>query len=59
MKIIFNEENKLPLTYRYIEVHGGEKLKTLKPTVNYIKVSKIQSDFHTPSIPFKKLVRML
>ena len=59
MKIIFNEEKRLPLTYKYIEVYGEKKLKTLKPTIDYIKISKIQSDFHTPSIPFKKLVKML
>jgi hypothetical protein len=59
MKIIFNEEKKLPLTYKYIEVYGAKKSKTLKPAINHIKSSKIQSDFHTPSVPFKKLVRML
>lgn len=59
MKIIFNEEQKLPLTYKYIEVYGAQKLKPGKPTAKYIKSLKIQSDFHTPSVPFKKLVRML
>ncbi|PSK93578.1 hypothetical protein B0I18_102548 [Taibaiella chishuiensis] len=59
MKIIFNEEQKLPLTYKYIEPHGAVKLKSLKPTTDVIKIEKIQSDMHTPSLPFKKLVRML
>ncbi len=59
MKKNFNEEKKLPLTYSYIEVYGKKKLKSLKLGIKYIKISKIQSDFHAPSLPFKKLVRML
>ena len=59
MKITFNEEKKLPLTYRYIEVFGDKKLKTLTPTIYYVKCSKIQSDFYNQSLPFKKLVTML
>ena len=59
MKIIFNEEKRLLLTYKYIEVFGERDLKTLKPTTDYIKISKIQTDFHRKSIPHKKLVKML
>lgn len=59
MKIIFDEEHKLPLTYKYIEVYGAKKVKSLKPATSPLTISKIQSDFHAPSVPFKKLVRML
>ena len=59
MKIIFDEDNKLPLTYKYIEVYGAKKIKSLKPRVKPLTISKIQSDFRAPSAPFKKLVRLL
>lgn len=59
MKIIFNEEKKLPLTYKYMEVFRETNLKASKQITNHLKSSKIQSDFHIQSHPFKKLVRIL
>lgn len=61
MKITINEKKKLPLTYKYMEVYSERKTGEVvqQTTVKYIKISKIQSDFHSKSLPFKKLTRML
>lgn len=61
MKITINETKKLPLTYKYMEVYSIVKTegKVQQTTANHIKISRIQSESHVQSLPFKKLSRML
>lgn len=59
-KVLCNENNKLPLTFKYIEKF---KIKTDKNRdkykVYYLKCEKYQTDFLMQTKPYKNLVRML
>lgn len=59
-KVLYNEKDKLPLTFKYIEkfrVKTDENRDKYK--VHYLKCEKYQTDFLMQTTPFKNLVRML
>lgn len=59
MKIVFNEEKKLPLTFKYIEVFGNRNADHSKKERRYIKCEKFKTEFYEQMLPVKALVRML
>lgn len=61
MKIqIINEQNKLPLTFNYIEQFNKRRTVDLQKEILYmLKCDKYQTDFYLRRKPLKPLVRML
>lgn len=59
-RIEFKEENKLPLTFKYIELF--ESKNTEKPgsdTTYYLECKNYQTDFSLREKPYKPLTRLL
>ncbi len=61
MKKKFNENNKLPLTFKYIEPFREKKNKRSKreDTIFFVSSEKYNTDFMVRTHPIKSLVRML
>ncbi len=60
MKPEIKENNKLPLTFKYMELFKTQDLKKLdENTIFYIPCRKYQTNFYVREKPFKSLVRML
>ncbi|WP_080778200.1 hypothetical protein [Chryseobacterium phocaeense] len=60
MKKILNEKNKLPLTFKYLEIIKRKKAVRKNCLISYYTVSeKYQTDFLLTDAPFKSLVRFI
>jgi hypothetical protein len=61
MKKKFNEKNKLPLTFKYIEPFRENKNKRSKreDTIFFVSCEKYNTDFMVRTHPLKSLIRML
>lgn len=56
----FQEKNKLPLTFKYVEVSKNKNVGKLNSKIiYYLKCQKYQTDFLVRLHPFKPLTRML
>lgn len=59
MKIKIKETNKLPLTFKHIEVFKDQKLKKQSDVVTFINCKKLQTNFYIREKPIKSLNRLL
>ena len=61
MKKLIREKNKLPLTFKYIEVFSkkGSKNKSRKSILYFLECSNYQTDCHVRAKPIKPLTRLL
>ncbi|AZB01630.1 hypothetical protein EG359_19360 [Chryseobacterium joostei] len=59
MKIKVKEKNKLPLTFKHIEVFEDQKLKQKNDIIYFVTCEKYQTDFYIREKPVKSLNRLL
>jgi hypothetical protein len=53
------EQNRLPLTFKYIEFIDRKKSLFEKSKIFFIKCERYQTDFYIKDRPVKPLVRLL
>ncbi|HCA07189.1 hypothetical protein [Chryseobacterium sp.] len=60
MKSILNEKNKLPLTFKYLEIIKRKRTSRKNLSITYYARSeKYQTDFFITEKPIKPLIRLL
>jgi len=60
MKKMYHEKNKLPLTFKYIEIFKTKNVcKIHSNLLFFVKSKKYQSDYHVREKPLKALIRIL
>lgn len=60
MKKKYNEKNKLPLTYQYLDIFKTKySAKLDSNSLYFLKSEKYQTDHHVLEKPLKPLVRLL
>lgn len=61
MKKLINERNKLPLTFKYIEIFSKKNSTpdSIKTIVYFLECNNYQTDCYVRTPPFKPLTRML
>lgn len=58
--LIIKEENKLPLTFEYMELYDGKSSNNLDSGSSlYLRCSTYQTDYLLRTKPFKRLTRMI
>lgn len=60
--LIIKEENKLPLTFEYMELYDGKSSNNLDSGSGsslYLKCSTYQTDYLLRTKPFKRLTRLI
>ncbi|MFD2286174.1 hypothetical protein GJU39_19970 [Pedobacter petrophilus] len=58
--VIIKEENKLPLTFEYMEFFGSKRSDNLDSGSSpYLKCKKYQTEFHNRQVLYKAMTRML
>ncbi len=62
--LIIKEENKLPLTFEYMELYDGKSSNNLDSSSGsgsslYLKCSTYQTDYLLRTKPFKRLTRLI
>lgn len=56
----FNEENALPLNFKYLAVNKIEAKKLLQlEEDSFLKCKKYQTKFYSRQLPYKPITRML
>lgn len=59
MKIKVKEKNKLPLTFKHVEVFEDQKFKQKNDIIYFLECKKYQTDFYIRERPVKSLNRLL
>lgn len=60
MKKLYNEKNKLPLTFKYLEIFKTKNVGKIHSNMLYFVPSeKYQTDHHVREKPLKQLTRLL
>lgn len=57
--IKIKEKNKLPLTFKHIEVFEDQKIKEKSDIIYFVECKKYQTDFYIRERPIKSLNRLL
>ncbi|KMQ58481.1 hypothetical protein ACM46_22545 [Chryseobacterium angstadtii] len=60
MKKLYNEKNKLPLTFKYIEIFKTKNVGKIHSNMLYfVQSESYQTEHHVREKPLKPLIRIL
>ncbi|MGG5209947.1 hypothetical protein ACQWU4_13540 [Chryseobacterium sp. MIQD13] len=60
MKKTYNEKNKLPLTFKYIEIFKTKNVGRIHSSMTYsVSSEKYGTEYHVREKPLKQLTKMI
>lgn len=60
MKKLYKENNKLPLTFKYIEIFKTKNVSKIHSSMVYsLPSEKYQTEYHVREKPLKQLTRLI